>query len=95
MKGKYITEHVRTLTVKLLRKIADEVEYIGEDCYAWASDIGEALLPISWLSGYLTDVKVESLCDLLDHVEEENWDAIKERIGDNLKGVGNGSQKSI
>ena len=88
MPGKrYVTEHVRTLTVILLRKIADEVEWTGDNCYAWASDIGEALLPISWLSNYLTNVDVESLCDLLDYVEEENWDAIKERISNNIKGV--------
>ena len=88
MPGKrYVTEHVRTLTVILLRKIADEVEWTGDNCYAWASDIGEALLPISWLSNYLTNVDVESLCDLLDYVEEENWDAIKERIGNNIKEV--------
>lgn len=83
-KRKYVTEHVRTLVVKLLRKIADEIEYTGDDCYAWISYIGEALIPISWLSYYLTNAEVEGMCDLLDYVEEENWDAIKERVGDNV-----------
>ena len=80
-----MTERIRVFVVKLLRKIADEIEWTGDDCYAWVSYIGEALKPIVRLNKYLTDASVEELCELMDYVEEGNWGSIKEQIGDNIE----------
>lgn len=84
MTGKYITEQIRTLVVKLLKKIAKDIENKEDGCYCWVSYIGEALLPIVWISTYLRNNEVESLCTLLDNVQEDNWANIEERIGDNI-----------
>ena len=81
----YLTEQVRVLVIKLLKKITEDIEKVDGECYAWISEIGEALSPIAWLNGYLTDNEVEGLCSLLDLVEEGDWDSIKERIGDNVE----------
>jgi len=92
MKVSYLTEKIRGLTIKLLKKITEDIAKVeGEDCYAWISQIGEALEPVVKLSRCLTDVNVEDMCELLDYVEEENWDSIYEKIGDGI----NDSQKSI
>ena len=81
----YITEQIRALVVKLLEKTTKDIKNVEDECYAWVNEIGEALLPIVWLSEYLTDGKVEGLCSLLDYVEEGDWDSIRERIGDNVE----------
>ena len=81
----YLTEQIRALVVKVLKKITKDIENTEDGCYAWVSYIGEALLPIVWLSDYLRNNEVESLCTLLDYIHEENWDSIKERIGDNVE----------
>ena len=80
----YLTERVRILTIKLLKKITEDITKVDGECYAWVSQIGEALDPIAKLNHYLTDVNVEDLCGLLDYVEEEDWDSIYEKIEDNI-----------
>lgn len=82
--GTYLTEQIRILVVKLLKKITKDIEKTEDECYAWINEIGEALLPITWLSKYLTNNEVDGLCSLLDLVQEEDWSSINERVSDNI-----------
>lgn len=81
----YITEQIRTLVVKLLEKTTKDIKKVEGECYAWVTEIGDALKPIAWLSEYLASNSVEGLCTLLDYVQEEDWDSIQELIGANIE----------
>ena len=76
----YLTEQIRAQVIKLLEKTTEDIKNRKGECYAWITEIGEALKPIAWLSEYLTSLPVEELCSLLDYVQEGDWDSIQELI---------------